>query len=92
MHNAEARSAELAHALPAESLTAVWPDVTLAELEEHGWFLNEWQANVRMSQQRFLRFSQRFFCWRLCCHLNCRPNLAKWRFDFRLSPQLQMNK
>ncbi|CAJ1406645.1 unnamed protein product [Effrenium voratum] len=45
-YRAEARSAELAHALPAESLTAVWPDVTLAELEEHGWFLNEWQAGL----------------------------------------------
>jgi len=39
----EARSAELAHAFPANALGAVWPDVTLKEMD-FPWFLNEWQA------------------------------------------------
>ncbi|CAL1133619.1 unnamed protein product [Cladocopium goreaui] len=39
----EARSAELAHAFPANALASVWPDVTLKEMD-FPWFLNEWQA------------------------------------------------
>ena len=39
----EARSAELAHAFPANALASVWPDVTLKELD-FPWCLNEWQA------------------------------------------------
>ena len=58
----EARSAELAHAFPANALGAVWPDVTLKEMD-FPWFLNEWQ--VRIYDQRgayVIMFGLVYFC------------------------------
>ncbi|CAE7663345.1 unnamed protein product [Symbiodinium sp. CCMP2456] len=45
-YRAEARASELAHAFPANSIEAMWPDVTIDEVHKEPWFLNEWQAGL----------------------------------------------
>lgn len=45
-YRAEARASEIAHAFPATSIGAMWPDVTIDEVHKEPWFLNEWQAGL----------------------------------------------